>query len=259
MKLLKKLLLTKARVLFWLWYLPGLVWLVWMTASRPDLEVAPLFLFMVWVVLGFWVINGAVGLMRRSALGVLDGTCDPDPLLELCRAVIRQNPRVVSYRVLEAWALLLLGQEEEALASANLVEGRWKLRRSAPLLLTWCAVLPPHDPRRRKTLERVAGRFWTRPSMRRAARELLEWDETADRLEEAAPELEPVLQARLRGASCTRDQVAAHLALGIYFCKRGETEQARTHLAFVVAHGGKLAVRDSARALLEGLEARNAN
>lgn len=255
MRTVKRLLLTRTRLLFWLWYLPGLVWLVWMTASRPDLEVAPLFLFMVWVVLGFWAINGGVGLMRRSALGVLDGACDPEPLLELCRAVIRQNPRVVSYRVLEAWALLLLGKEEEALASANLVEGRWKLRRSAPLLLAWCAVLPPHDPRRRKTLEGVAGRFWTRPSMRRAAREMLAWDETAQGLKEAPAELEPVLRARLSRADCTREQVTAHLALGVYFCKRGDTEQARTHLAFVVAHGGKLAVRDSARELLEGLEA----
>ncbi len=52
MKTLKKLLLTKARMLFWLWYLPGVVWLIWMSATRPDWKVAPLFLFMVWVVLG---------------------------------------------------------------------------------------------------------------------------------------------------------------------------------------------------------------
>ena len=40
------------RVLFWLWYLPGIVWLIWMSATRPELEVAPLFLFVVWIVLG---------------------------------------------------------------------------------------------------------------------------------------------------------------------------------------------------------------
>ena len=169
MKLLKKLLLTKARVLFWLWYLPGIVWLIWMSATRPELEVAPLFLFVVWVVLGFWAINLSVGLMRRPALRALDEDCDPEPLLELCRAGIRQNPRAVSGRVLEAWALALLGREEESLASANLVEGRWKLRRSAALVLTWCAVLPPDDPRRERTLKRMARGLFVPGKFRPAA------------------------------------------------------------------------------------------
>ena len=57
MKKAEKLLLTKARVLFWLWCLPGMVWLIWMTAARPDLETAPFFLFTVWLVAGFWGIN----------------------------------------------------------------------------------------------------------------------------------------------------------------------------------------------------------
>ena len=250
MKTVEKLLLTKARVLFWLWCLPGIVWLAWMSATRPDLEVAPLFLFMVWVVLGFWVINLSVGLLRRPALRALDENCDPEPLLELCRAVIRQNPRVVSWRVLEAWALALLGREKEAMASANLVEGRWKLKRSAALVLTWCAVLSPDDPRREKTLKRMAKGLFVPRKFRRAAKEMLEWSETVSRLGESAPELEPILLERLEAARCTRDQVAAHMALGVYYCQRGQMDKAQEHLGFVAAHGGKLAVRGDAERLL---------
>lgn len=250
MKTLKKLLLTKARVLFWLWCLPGMVWLIWMSATRPDLEVAPLFLFTVWMVLGFWGINLSAGLLRRPALQVLDEDCDPEPLLELCQAVIRQNPRVVSYRVLEAWALTLLGRDKEALASANLVEGRWKLKRSAALVLTWCAVLPPDDPRREKTLKHMSKGLFVRRKFRRAAKEMLEWSETVSRLGESAPELEPILLERLEAARCTRDQVAAHMVLGVYYCRRGQMDKAQEHLGFVAAHGGKLAVRADAERML---------
>ena len=250
MKTLKKLLLTKARMLFWLWYLPGVVWLIWMSATRPDLEVAPLFLFMVWVVLGSWAINLSVALMRRPALRALDEDCDPEPLLELCQAVIRQNRQVVSYRVLEAWALTLLGREKEALASANLVEGRWKLKRSAALVLTWCAVLPPDDPRREKTLKHMSKGLFVRRKFRRAAKEMLEWSETVSKLGESAPELEPILLERLEAARCTRDQVTAHMVLGVYYCRRGQVDKAQEHLSFVVAHGGKLAIRVEAERML---------
>lgn len=250
MKTLKKLLLTKARVLFWLWCLPGMVWLIWMSATRPDLEVAPLFLFTVWMVLGFWGINLSAGLLRRPALQVLDEDCDPEPLLELCQAVIRQNPRVVSYRVLEAWALTLLGRDKEALASANLVEGRWKLKRSAALVLTWCAVLPPDDPRREKTLKHMSKALFVRRKFRRAAKEMLEWSETVSKLGESAPELEPILLERLEAARCTRDQVTAHMALGVYYCQRGQIDKAQEHLGFVAAHGGKLDIRADAERLL---------
>lgn len=250
MKTLKKLLLTKARVLFWLWCLPGMVWLIWMSATRPDLEVAPLFLFTVWMVLGFWGINLSAGLLRRPALQILDEDCDPEPLLELCQAVIRQNPRVVSYRVLEAWALTLLGRDKEALASANLVEGRWKLKRSAALVLTWCAVLPPDDPRREKTLKHMSKGLFVRRKFRRAAKEMLEWSETVSKLGESAPELEPILLERLEAARCTRDQVTAHMALGVYYCQRGQIDKAQEHLGFVAAHGGKLDIRADAERLL---------
>lgn len=250
MKKAEKLLLTKARVLFWLWCLPGMVWLIWMTAARPDLETAPFFLFTVWLVAGFWGINLSAGLLRRPALRALDENCDPEPLLRLCQAVIKQNPQVVSYRVLGAWALTLLGREEEARAEADLVEGRWKLRRSAALVLTWCAVLPPDDPRREETLERMSKGLLVPKKFRRAAREMLAWNETVSRLGEGAEELEPLLLQRLEQAGCTREQVAAHAALGVYYHRRGQTERAQEHLSFVAAHGGKLAIRTEAERLL---------
>ena len=250
MKTLKKLLLTRAVTLFWIWSLPAIVAAVCAIAADPEREVTASALMMLWIVAGGWIINGAVGLMRRPALRVLDEECDPEPLLELCRAVIRQNPQVVSYRVLEAWALTLLGREEEALASANLVEGRWKLKRSAPLVLTWCAVLPPDDPRRTKTLEHMARGRLVPKKFRRAAKEMLDWSQMVAGLGESAPELEPLLLERLEAASCTREQVAAHAALGVYFFQRGQADRAQEHLSFVAAHGGKLAVRAEAERML---------
>lgn len=250
MKTLKKLLLTRSLTLFWIWSLPGIAAAVCVIAADPEREVTATALMMLWIVLGSWVINGGVGLMRRSALRVLDEDCDPQPLLDLCQAVIRQNPRVVSYRVLEAWALTLLGREEEALVSANQVEGRWKLKRSAALVLTWCAVLPPHDPRREKTLKHMSKGLFVPGRFRRAAREMLEWSETVAGLGESDPELEPLLLERLERAGCTREQVAAHGALGVYYCRRGLTDKAQEHLSFVAAHGGRLAVRVEAERLL---------
>lgn len=250
MKTLKKLLLTRALLVFGIWCLPGVVMGMWRIAADPDTLGVVYPLMVLWCMAGFLCVNASVGLMRRPALRALDEDCDPEPLLELCQAVIRQNPRVVSYRVLEAWALTLLGREEEALASANLVEGRWKLRRSAALVLTWCVVLPPDDPRREKTLKRMARGLLVPKKFRRAAREMLEWSETVSRLGEGAPELEPILLSRLEAAGCTRDQVAAHMALGVYYCRRGQMDKAQEHLGFVAAHGGKLAVRGDAERLL---------
>lgn len=250
MKWLEKQLLTRAMAVFWIWCLPGTAGCLWLALARPDLEVTPYTLWCLWVVLGVWGINGWVGLMRRPALRALDEACDPLPLLELCQAVIRQNPGVVSWRVLEAWALALLGREKEALASAGLVEGRWKLRRSPALVLTWCAVLPPDDPRRKETLSRMSRGLLAGKKFRRAAREMLDWSETVAKLGEGAPELEPLLLERLERAGCTREQVAAHAALGAYCWQRGQSDRAREHLSFVAAHGGRLAVRTEAERLL---------
>ena len=250
MKTVKKLLLTRASLVFGIWCLPGVLAAVWVIAARPEALGTAYPLAVLWCMAGFLAVNAAVALLRRPALQALDEECDPEPLLKLCRAVIRQNPRVVSWRVLAAWALTLLGREEEALASANLVEGRWKLRRSAALVLTWCAVLPPEDPRREKTLERMSRGLLVPRKFRRAAGEMLGWSRTVAGLGEGAPELEPLLLERLEGAGCTREQVAAHGALGVYYFRRGQMDRAQAHLGFVAAHGGKLAVRAEAERML---------
>lgn len=65
----------------------------------------------------------------------------------------------------------------------------------------------------------------------------------AAQIQEARPELEPLLLADLEQAGCTREQVAAHMALGTYYQRRGLENKAQEHLSFVVARGGRLAVR----------------
>ena len=49
----------------------------------------------------------------------------------------------------------------------------------------------------------------------------------AAQIQEARPELEPLLLADLEQAGCTREQVAAHMALGIYYQRRGLENKAQ--------------------------------
>lgn len=72
----------------------------------------------------------------------------------------------------------------------------------------------------------------------------------AAQIQEARPELEPLLLADLEQAGCTREQVAAHMALGTYYQRRGLENKAQEHLSFVVARGGRLAVRTEAERML---------
>ena len=45
----------------------------------------------------------------------MDEYCDPEPLLELCRMVLKQNPKSLFYRVFEGYALALLGRRRDCL------------------------------------------------------------------------------------------------------------------------------------------------
>lgn len=245
--------LTHARPAFWLWTTPALALLVWYAAgSEGEGLTAAYALFVLWEAAGFWGINGFLcGRARRPAFRALDEYCDPEPLLALCRMVLEQNPRSLFYRVFEGYALALLGRREEAEASARLAAEQPRLWKSPPLLAVWLTQLPPEDPERERgeqALERLGRRL--SPQKRAVLDRARTARERSAQLQEAPPELEPLLLADLEGAGCTREQVAAHMALGIYYQRRGLEARAQEHLSFVAARGGRLAVRTEAERLL---------
>ena len=81
-------------------------------------------------------------------------------------------------------------------------------------------------------------------------RSALERQQIYAQMSRGADELEPALLAALEQAGCTREQVGAHLALGLYYLQRGDTARVQAHLSFVAARGNKLKVREEAERLL---------
>ena len=126
-----------------------------------------------------------------------------------------------------------------------------RLWKNPPLLAVWLTQLPPEDPERERgelAMERLVRRL--SPQKRAVLARAGTRRDRAAQIQEARPELEPLLLADLEQAGCTREQVAAHMALGIYYQRRGLENKAQEHLSFVVARGGRLAVRTEAERML---------
>ena len=221
--------LTHIRKLFLVWVILGVVGLIVGLTLRPDLPRTLFLFYMVWVLAGHCGGNLFARSMLTQALRTLDETCDPEPLVEVSRAIVKQNPKVCGNWVYLAWALTLLGREEEALEAANRAERRpRRLWKNPLLLLIWSSALPEDDPRREKAEEALEAMTRRGPKKRRAIIRL----------------------AAVEQAGCTREQVSAHLGLGLYYIQQGKPDQAQEHLAFVAAHGGKLKVKTEAEKLL---------
>lgn len=244
-------LLTHARAAFWLWSLPAALLLIWCATQFGGSALLILyFLFITWVMAGFSAINGLSALARKPAFRALDEGCDPEPLLDLCRTVLKQNPKSLYYRVFEGWALSLLGRGDDAAEAARLAAEQPRLWKDPRLLAVWLTPVSPGDPLYAKG-EAALARLSRRLSPKRRA--VLERAETmrarAAQAETAAPELEPLLLDDLARASCTRERVAAHLALGVYYVQRNDPA-AEEHLTFAAEHGNKLHARTEAERLL---------
>ena len=169
----------------------------------------------------------------------------------ICAQVLKQNPKSLFYRVFEGYALALLGRRREAEDSAHMAAEQPRLWKNPPLLAVWLTQLPPEDPERERgelAMERLVRRL--SPHKRAVLARAGTMRDRAAQIQEARPELEPLLLADLEQAGCTREQVAAHMALGIYYQRRGLENKAQEHLSFVVARGGRLAVRTEAERML---------
>lgn len=220
--------LTHARLAFWLWTVPSLALLVWYAARNEGEGLMTAYaLFVLWEAAGFWGINGFLcGWARRPAFRAMDEYCDPEPLLELCRMVLKQNPKSLFYRVFEGYALALLGRRREAEDSAHMAAEQPRLWKNPPLLAVWLTQLPPEDPERERgelahgtagppgSLPK-SGLSWPGPGQR----------DRAAQIQEARPELEPLLLADLEQAGCTREQVAGPHGAGDLLPAPGVGEQ----------------------------------
>jgi len=230
-----------ARLSFWCAILPAFMLLM---AGRSALGAAAGWvlyaLFALWTVAAFLVINTTALRMTRPAMERLDRDCDPEPLLDLSRRMLKQNPDSLHFRVHEAYALSLLGRGEEALEAAERAGQNPRLWNTPHLLLVWSVCLPADNPRQGEAEAklRLAG-----SRLAPKDRQLLEDYRTQrwalSRVTEGAQELEQDLLSRLESAGCPRERVGAHLALGAYYAVRGEA-CAEEHLQYVLAHANKL-------------------
>jgi len=232
---------ARARLSFWCAMVPGFAFLIWGLSRFGSGAGLWLYaVFVVWAVAAFVFINRQTWRLCRPALDTLDHRCDPEPLLEVCRMVLRQNPNSLYFRVYEGHALNLLGREEDALRSAAQAEGSPRLWRDPHLLLVWSASLPMGDPRQERaleTLERLRRRL--PPQGQALLEQILSDRRTLNRLEADDPALEELLTARLARADCLRTRVGAHLALGAYYVHRKDLA-AEAHLHFVLDNANKL-------------------
>ena len=232
---------ARARLSFWCAMIPGFAFLIWGLSRFGSGAGLWLYVaFAVWAVAAFVLINRQAWRLCRPALDALDHRCDPEPLLEVCRMVLRQNPDSLYFRVYESYALNLLGREEESRQSAERAGANPRLWKDPHLLLVWSASLPMGDSRQERaldTLEKLRRRL--PPHGQETLAQILSDRQALNRLEADDPALEALLTSRLARAGCLREEIGAHLALGAYYVHR-KNLAAEEHLNYVLDNANKL-------------------
>jgi len=187
-----------ARLSFWCAMVPGFAFLFWGLSRFGSGAGLWLYaVFVVWAVAAFVFINRQAWRLCRPALDTLDHRCDPEPLLEVCRMVLRQNPDSLYFRVYEGYALNLLGREEETRQSAERAGANPRLWKDPHLLLVWSAALSPEDPRQERAvaaLEKLRRRL--PPHGQETLEQILSDRRVLNQLEADDPALEELLTAR---------------------------------------------------------------
>lgn len=250
---MRTFLLNRARPAFWLWCVPAILCVL--VGAVSGLKGWTLLLWYVlavcWILAGAAIINFQSLIALRPALAALDNHCDPQPLLELSRTVCRQNPDSLLFQIYEGYALSLLGRIKEASQVLDRVGNHPRLARDTRALLIWSAALPSVDPRQEWAAEKLTA---LKPRLRAKQRALvdrvLNQRRSLSLMQAAPPQLEPLLQQDLERAGCRREQVAAHMALAVYYHQRQNWPKCQMHLEFVLEHANKLYVRTQAEELM---------
>ena len=190
-------------------------------------------------------------------------TCDPEPLVTLCRELgeARRRPDPELRQTLAA-ALSLLGRTEEAereLAALLPRYARMSARRKLPLAYTavivhcsagnWAEARPFLEDLEKLVAQLPRGRGW------RTWQRGLESLRLSFRLgtEGGSEDMLPAFSQRLSAAADRYEQVSAHADLARCLLELGRRDEALPHLAFVAENGGKLAIRAEASARLAAL------
>lgn len=250
---MRTFLLTRARLAFWLWCVPAIVWVLAGAAVHLNGWVLLLWylLAVCWIVGGAAIINLQTVFTLRPALAALDNHCDPEPLLELSRTICRQNPDSLLFQVHEGYALSLLGRIKEASQVLDQAGHHPRLAKDPRALLIWSVSLPSGDPRQTWAAEQLTAlKSKMRPKQRALVDRVLNHRRSFALMQAAPPQLEPLLQQDLEQAGCMREKVGAHMALAVYYHQRQLWRKAQFHLEFVLEHANKLHVRVQAEELM---------
>lgn len=170
---MRNFILNHASLAFWIWCVPPFLWLLSTLPAEASLEerISALLLTWTWMLLGGAAINWYSRLLLWRAVKYMDNHCDPEPLLELCSTVCRQNPSNMIFHVYQGYALSLLGRHQEAIQVLEHVAEHRKLVKNASALLIWSAALPSGDPRQEWVAEKLTA---LKPKMRAKQRALVD-------------------------------------------------------------------------------------
>ena len=241
-----------ARAAYWIWVALCLPLVGVLNALGLPL-LAVYLVCLCWIAGGWFLINFGVSRRLRAAVQTLDQDCDPEPMLELCRTVLRQNPKSVIYRLNGGFALLALGRREEAAAELAGLEGNRRIWKNSSLALSYCSCrldLAGDLEEAAAWLDRMEAHADKKPATARTLEEqraclALRRGETQG--------LEPIFLAALERAATARMQVAWRWELAALDRMEGRQAEAREHLEYVAAHGNKLYVKAGAEKLLAQL------
>lgn len=231
--------------------------------------------FCLMVALAPWVILMSVCTQKvnRTVVRSLDEDCDPDPLLDHSRQMLRQYDKkdrrrgaaVLFYRLNEATALLCLGRFDEALDCMDRLEPKLPAKPTLATLTYWnnrsalCFDLGKREEMAQDLdrTEQLLAQVHLSPSQRVMYQFSLRINRCTQRFLEDGPTeaAEREYQYLLDHAANQRQRVSFHSALGQCAMARGAFDEAREHLSFAVQHGGKLYTKRRAEELLGGLEA----
>jgi len=230
-----------ARLSFWAAMLPAFVLLVGgLSRFGSEAGLWLYALFVLYALTAFVWINRQARRMVRPAMEALDERCDPMPLLELCQNVLRQNEDSLFFRVHEAYALILLGREEEGRTAAERAAQNDRLWKDPLLLVMYDCCLSADDPIKERVGRELEARVgMLPPAAGRQLEQYLLHRNVLSQTTRGTQELEQPLLERLEQAGCLREKVGAHLALGAWYAAAGDP-RADDHLNYVMTHANRL-------------------
>ncbi|SBW12627.1 putative PE_PGRS family protein [uncultured Eubacteriales bacterium] len=185
----------------------------------------------------------------RATIKQLDDACDPVPLLELSRSVLRQNPKSVTFGLNLGLTLILLNKKDESRTVLEPLEENRRLWKKPALTQLYCICRADVAP------VEAAGDWLDRMERESAGapniKQVLEEQRATLALRRGETEgLEPIFLDRLERAQNLRIMVAWHFELGKLCLLQGRKGEAAEHLNYVADQGNKLHIRTEAEELL---------